>query len=220
MSGTARALLIAGGTAIVVTLLLALHALDAIELPLRDAAMRLLPRRAATASVIVAIDEESLKRIGAWPWPGATIADLIDRVAAAGARGVIVDVLDPEPRDGDARLALSLHRVPSVLVAAMTIPQRMPAKSGGNSRISSPRSNDSVAAACTITPGSGVETGVRTRSPRATAVGPMKTSLFFTRPCSASTALITGTAAGAVRNPGRKTCPTGTGVARIIDAAS
>src|SRR5207237_10667090 len=49
-------LLIAGGTAIVVTLLLALHALDAIELPLRDAAMRLLPRRAATASVIVAID--------------------------------------------------------------------------------------------------------------------------------------------------------------------
>jgi len=119
VSERARALLIAGGTAILVTLLLALHALDAIELPLRDAAMRLLPRRPAAASVIVAIDEESLKRIGAWPWPRATIADLIDRVAAAGARGVIVDVLDPEPRDGDARLALSLHRIPSVLVAAM-----------------------------------------------------------------------------------------------------
>ena len=119
MSERARALLIAGGTAILVTLLLALRALDAIELPLRDAAMRLLPRRPAAASVIVAIDEESLKRIGAWPWPRATIADLIDRVAAAGARGVIVDVLDPEPRDGDARLAASLRRTPSVLVAAM-----------------------------------------------------------------------------------------------------
>ena len=59
MSERARALLIAGGTAIVVTLLLALHALDAIELPPRDAAMRLLPRRAATASVIVAIGGEA-----------------------------------------------------------------------------------------------------------------------------------------------------------------
>lgn len=119
MSERARALSIAGLTALVVTLLLALRALDAVELPLRDAAMRLLPRRAATESVIVAIDEESLKRIGAWPWPRATIASIVDRAREGGARGVVVDVLDPEPRDGDAELAAALRRVPSVMVAAM-----------------------------------------------------------------------------------------------------
>ena len=119
MSERARTLSIAGGTALLVMLLLALRALDAIELPLRDAAMRLLPRRAAAATVIVAIDEESLQRIGAWPWPRATIARIVDRARAAGARGVVVDVLDPEPRDGDAELATALRRVPSVMVAAM-----------------------------------------------------------------------------------------------------
>jgi signal transduction histidine kinase len=119
VSGRARALSVAGGTAVLATLLLALHALDAVELPLRDRAMRLLPRRPAAATVIVAIDEASLQRLGAWPWPRATVARIVDRAREAGARGVVVDVLDPETRDGDAELAAALRRTPSVLVAAM-----------------------------------------------------------------------------------------------------
>jgi signal transduction histidine kinase len=115
----ARALLIAGGTAIVVMLLLALRALDVIELPLRDAALRLLPRRAATATVVVAIDEASLEKIGQWPWPRATVAQLVERAAGAGARGIVVDFVFVEPADGDARLAQVLRRTPSILVAAL-----------------------------------------------------------------------------------------------------
>src|SRR5438128_2679645 len=47
---------------IAVTVLLALHATDSVELPVRDAAMRLLPRRAAESTAIVAIEAASLAK--------------------------------------------------------------------------------------------------------------------------------------------------------------
>lgn len=55
---------------------------------------------------IIAIDEESLKRIGQWPWPRDTLAKLVDRLTSAGAAAVALDMLLSEPdRLSAARLA-------------------------------------------------------------------------------------------------------------------
>lgn len=105
--------------AIAVTLLLAFGALDPLELPLRDLALRLLPQRAATQTVVVAIDEESLSAVGPWPWPRATIAQLVDRAADGGARGVVLDVLLAEARSGDEALARAMKRLPAIAVSVL-----------------------------------------------------------------------------------------------------
>lgn len=110
---------IAAATGIAVTLLLALRVPDRLELPVRDAAMRLLPRRPAAQTVIVAIDEASIDRLGSWPWPRARLAEIVDRAAEAGATGVVFDILLVDPREDDERLAAALRRIPSVAVAVL-----------------------------------------------------------------------------------------------------
>lgn len=104
---------------IVVTLLLAAHSLDPVELPVRDFAVRLLPSRAATSTAVVAIDERSLREHGAWPWPRAELARIVDRCAGAEARAVIFDVLLNDPRAGDDVLAQSMSKLPTVAVAVL-----------------------------------------------------------------------------------------------------
>ena len=37
--------------------------------------------------VIVDIDEESLNKIGQWPWPRNTVAELVNKIHAAGGQG-------------------------------------------------------------------------------------------------------------------------------------
>ncbi|MBV9495081.1 MAG: CHASE2 domain-containing protein, partial [Acidobacteria bacterium] len=59
--------------AIAVTAVLAVGALDTVELPARDVAMRALPPRPAQATVVIAIDEASLREVGPWPWPRARL---------------------------------------------------------------------------------------------------------------------------------------------------
>jgi adenylate cyclase len=61
---------------------------------------------------VVAIDDESLRRLGQWPWPRAQVAELIEKLTAAGAAAVVIDVLFAEPersqggaQGGDERLA-------------------------------------------------------------------------------------------------------------------
>jgi adenylate cyclase len=63
-----------------------------------DTYQRLEPRPydAKTPVRILAIDEESLKRIGQWPWPRDTLAQIIERLTKAGA-AIAIDVLLSEP---------------------------------------------------------------------------------------------------------------------------
>lgn len=65
--------------------------------------------------VIVAIDEPSLAREGAWPWPRTTLARLAEQLDAEGAALQLYDIVLPESRPGDDRLAETLARVPAVL---------------------------------------------------------------------------------------------------------
>ncbi len=46
---------------------------------------------------IVDVDEESLSRIGQWPWPRTTMAKLLDTLGADGAAVVAFDILFSEP---------------------------------------------------------------------------------------------------------------------------
>ncbi len=46
---------------------------------------------------VIDIDEESLRRLGQWPWPRMLLAELVDRLAASGAAAVGLDVLFAEP---------------------------------------------------------------------------------------------------------------------------
>jgi signal transduction histidine kinase len=110
---------IAPAVAVIVTLLLASRVADPLELPVRDLAMRLLPSRPATQAVVVVIDEASLQAVGPWPWPRTRLAELVDRIAAGGARGVILDVLLVDALPDDERLAQALRRIPSATVSVL-----------------------------------------------------------------------------------------------------
>src|SRR5437867_1040971 len=113
------ALSLAAAAAVAVTLVLAFHADDALELPLRDAALRLAPAMSARSTVVVAIDEPSLRVFGRWPWPRTVLADLIDRASALGAHGVVLDVLLAEPAAGDQRLTEAMRHLRTLTIAAL-----------------------------------------------------------------------------------------------------
>lgn len=74
--------------------------------------------------VIVDIDDPSLAKLGQWPWPRRVLARLTDRLAAAGARVVVFDILlaetDRTDPAGDRILADSLRRLPTVGGLAFT----------------------------------------------------------------------------------------------------
>ena len=58
---------------------------------------------------IVDIDEDSLAKIGQWPWPRTTIADLLTKLAGQGAAVVAFDILFSEPdRTSPEQLAKQL----------------------------------------------------------------------------------------------------------------
>ncbi|MFC1679717.1 CHASE2 domain-containing protein [Elusimicrobiota bacterium] len=58
---------------------------------------------------IIDIDEESLKRIGQWPWPRTKLSDMIRRLNAAGAGVIAFDVVYAEPdRTSPSRIASEL----------------------------------------------------------------------------------------------------------------
>jgi adenylate cyclase len=56
------------------------------------------PRSYQTVPVrIIDIDEESLKRLGQWPWPRTRVAELIERLQTAGAAAIGLDIVFAEP---------------------------------------------------------------------------------------------------------------------------
>ena len=97
-----------------------------IEAVVTDQAFRLRgPRPPQAAVAIVAIDEESIDCYGRWPWPRTLLARLIDRIAAAGAAVVALDIILSEPSRSppacdlsseDQELAASIGRAGNVVL--------------------------------------------------------------------------------------------------------
>ncbi|UUX97898.1 CHASE2 domain-containing protein [Aquabacterium sp. J223] len=58
--------------------------------------------------VVVDLDDESLRRVGQWPWPRPQVAALTSALQAAGAAAIVFDVVFAEPDRTSPRAALSL----------------------------------------------------------------------------------------------------------------
>lgn len=63
-----------------------------------DLYQKIQPREPQPVPVaIVDIDDESLRELGQWPWPRTRMAELLDRMQAAGAVAVAFDIVFSEP---------------------------------------------------------------------------------------------------------------------------
>lgn len=58
-------------------------------------------RAPADDIVIVAIDEQSLRQVGRWPWSRRIHADLVRKLSAADAKGIALDIAFAEPDRND-----------------------------------------------------------------------------------------------------------------------
>lgn len=74
--------------------------------------------RAEQRVVLVDIDEKSLRALGPWPWPRTTMAELSNRLSAAGAAVQAYDIIFSDPRPGDDALAAAWARAAAPVVAA------------------------------------------------------------------------------------------------------
>ncbi len=85
-----------------------------------DFALRLAgPVPPSSPVVIVAIDEDSLDRIGMWPWSRDKLARLIQGVSAGKPRAIALDLLldNETSEDGDYALALAIANAPPMVLA-------------------------------------------------------------------------------------------------------
>jgi CHASE2 domain-containing sensor protein/signal transduction histidine kinase len=113
------ALLIGGGLATLALVILTQAWAWRFDRLLYDLGMALAPRSAATDIVIVAIDDASVAAIGRWPWRRAVHTTLLERLAAARPRAVMLDLVlseaDPDPQQ-DVLLAQALRAAAPVVV--------------------------------------------------------------------------------------------------------
>ncbi len=73
-------------------------AIDRITNLVFDAYQRLMPRTESGAPIaVVDIDEASIAKLGQWPWPRTTLAQLVDRLGQAGAATIVFDIVFSEP---------------------------------------------------------------------------------------------------------------------------
>jgi signal transduction histidine kinase len=78
------------------------------------------PVQVASPTLIVAVDEESLRRHGRWPWSREKLARLIDHIGRAQPRVIAVDILldDRTDIEPDYTLAAAIANTRSIVLAA------------------------------------------------------------------------------------------------------
>lgn len=79
------------------------------------------PNKSVFPITVVGIDEASFSALGLqWPWPRRLHAELVDRLAAAGAAVIVFDIIFAEPsnQEDDQRFADSIRRAGNVVLAA------------------------------------------------------------------------------------------------------
>ncbi|MBI5047402.1 MAG: CHASE2 domain-containing protein [Deltaproteobacteria bacterium] len=81
--------------------------LETVELKSYDLRMRLFPpAKASEEIVIVAIDDESIAKLGRWPWPRIRIADVIKKISQAGAKVIGLNIIFSEPEESSGLIAI------------------------------------------------------------------------------------------------------------------
>ena len=66
-----------------------------------DTQLSLWARDVSDDIVIIAVDDESLKQLGRWPWPRAIHADLINKIDLESPRVIGLDIIFSEPDSSD-----------------------------------------------------------------------------------------------------------------------
>jgi len=69
--------------------------------------------------IIVAVDENSIRAIGRWPWRRDTQAELVNRISAGKPKAIGIDIMytEPESAETDDRLADAIRRAGNVVLA-------------------------------------------------------------------------------------------------------
>jgi CHASE2 domain-containing sensor protein len=81
--------------------------LEAIEYRLFDLRLKWFGSGAPAQNIaIVAIDEESITKLGRWPWPRSRVASLVDLLAAKGAKVIGLSLILSEPEEQSGLIAL------------------------------------------------------------------------------------------------------------------
>ena len=89
-----------------------------------DAFQKARPRAYQPAPVrIIDVDDESLEKLGQWPWPRTRMADLVNRLDAHGTAAIAFDVVFAEPdRTSPTRLAEQWPEAPGLAEALKRLP--------------------------------------------------------------------------------------------------
>jgi adenylate cyclase len=95
--------------------------LDQLELKTYDMRMRALDLSRPRHVTIAAIDEQSLARVGRWPWSRAVHAELARRLDEAGARVIAFDIFfsERESAKADAQLARVLRSTKKAVLSTV-----------------------------------------------------------------------------------------------------
>jgi len=97
--------------------------LGQVELKTYDMRLRALPSPPPRHVTIAAIDEQSLARIGRWPWSRTTFAALVVRLDQAGARVIAFDLFfsERESARADAQFARAIRSTNKVVLGSVFI---------------------------------------------------------------------------------------------------
>lgn len=98
--------------------------LDRLDLMLYDLRFNVLlpysrPQPSAQPVVIIDIDERSLKEVGHWPWSRKVVAELVDKLVAAGVVSITFDVVFSEPETNMAQALAAAQPVGTPLAGAL-----------------------------------------------------------------------------------------------------
>jgi len=87
-----------------------------------DARQRWMPAPLAESDLLIlAVNERSVELLeedlGRWPWPREIMGRMVDFLARAGAKSLAVDIIFPNPDEGDEALKGALAGIPHILAA-------------------------------------------------------------------------------------------------------
>jgi adenylate cyclase len=89
------------------------HALQVLRNSVFDQFQRWHPREYREVPVtILDIDDESLARLGQWPWPRTRVAEMVDKLHEAGAASVGMDIVFAEPDRTSPKAMMALWKLP------------------------------------------------------------------------------------------------------------
>jgi adenylate cyclase len=71
--------------------------------------------------VVINIDDDSIAKYGAWPWPRERTAQLLKNLSEQGVAERIIDMAFPDAKAGDEQLAKELLKTPTIMAQVLAL---------------------------------------------------------------------------------------------------